>query len=173
MRRECDPGRRPGRGRVHFTSLATVNMPHPRKWPPWGHFHDVHHAPDDALFAPGSHARSLVAISYPRTARNLNLKLVELRFRNSKRATQFVETTAWTVQGPAIGLFVVVVTRTSTVLRPIVRPTTNVPFRISTSGSRRPRHPVRPRRSTGSTWAPSPRLQAGGERGHRVRGSIS
>jgi hypothetical protein len=62
-----------GRGRVNFTSLATVYMPHPRKRPPWGHFHVVHHAPDDALFAPGN-ARSLVAISQPRK-----------RARNTKR----------------------------------------------------------------------------------------
>jgi hypothetical protein len=46
------------------------------------------------------------------------------------RRRQFVETTASTVHGPAMGDFVSV-TKTSSVLRPVVRPTTNVLFLIS------------------------------------------
>jgi hypothetical protein len=46
------------------------------------------------------------------------------------RQSQFVETTASTVHGPAMG-DVVSVTKTRSVLRPMARPTTNVLFRIS------------------------------------------
>ena len=43
---------------------------------------------------------------------------------------QLDETTALTVNGPAIGLFIRL-TNTTSVFRPVVRPTMNVRFRIS------------------------------------------